>query len=553
MSTRLLSIAISLVLLSLTAHAQPVLRLVDPLEPLYPDSNDARRWTQRYEADFPAGTEADVHVLLTVAPGDSFAISGTLNGAALPVSCWSRLVDVPVEQNTGLDSRTEMYTNQINPYVIRKAPFRVYEALQPLTTPTDAARNAFTALRLSVPWTMTGKPGTYRVEIAASGPGWSQQGTFTATVHRTRLPKLSEGTFFYTNWFSLTQMEEKHGLTRWSEEWYAMLDVYAAMMAHGRQNCIIVPAELISVTDGRISLDEKQMHAFVETFRRHGFTYFESPHLMYRGDEDDWGNPELKVYLTKRPYGTAEAKKDVETIVRLIEEFTTRYDLTHSWLQHISDEPSAVQAACYKEVVKQVRSIYPEIRIMEATTDRDTLAGAVDIWCPTIDDFQKNEAFFRGRERLNEKVLVYTCLVPGGKWLNRLLDQERLRLVYFGWGAAHYNTFGYLHWGLNQYLMPDPFTQSVVHHPSPAATPNNFLPAGDTHIVYPGPAGPLSSTRFEAFRVGVEDFELLQMMNKKDASKAADCIRLVFRDYTDYSTDVSAYRAARKALLDGLD
>jgi len=102
-------------------------------------------------------------------------------------------------------------------------------------------------------------------------------------------------------------------------------------------------------------------------------------------------------------------------------------------------------------------------------------------------------------------------------------------------------------------VMPDPFTQSVVHHPSPAATPNNFLPAGDTHIVYPGPAGPLSSTRFEAFRIGVEDFELLQMLKKKDAPKTADCIRLVFRDYTDYSTDVTAYRAARRALLEALD
>jgi hypothetical protein len=399
---------------------------------------------------------------------------------------------------------------------------------------------------------MLATPGSYRIDITAQGTHWSQQGVFVATIHHTRLPRLSESSFFYTNWFSLAQMEEKHALTRWSKEWYAMLDIYAAMMARGRQNCIIVPAELISVTDGRISLDEQQMHAFIETFRRHGFQYFESPHLMYRGDEDDWGDPELKVYLTRRRYETPEAKKDVETIVTLIRDFTSRYNLTHNWLQHISDEPTAVQAQSYREVVRQVRSIYPEIRIMEATSDRDTLAGAVDIWCPTIDDFQKNEAFFRSREHLNEKVLVYTCLIPGGKWLNRLLDQERLRQVYFGWGASRYNTFGYLHWGLNQYVMKDPFAQSVVHHPSPIATPNNFLPAGDTHILYPGPAGPLSSTRFEAFRMGVEDFELLQILQRKDPAKAAEVIRMVFRDYTDYSTDVRVYRAARRELLQGL-
>ncbi len=227
----------------------------------------------------------------------------------------------------------------------------------------------------------------------------------------------------------------------------------------------------------------------------------------------------------------------MDTIISLVRSFTTRHGLKDSWLQHISDEPSAVQAACYKDVVRQVRSVYPDIRIMEAVSDRDTLAGAVDIWCPTIDEFQKNESFFRTRRDLGEQVLVYTCLVPGGKWLNRLLDQERLRQVYFGWGAVAYNTSGFLHWGLNQYLVADPFQQSVVHHPSPAATANNFLPAGDSHVMYPGP---LSSTRFEAHRIGIEDFELLQMLKKKDKQKAEELIRRIFRSYTDYSTDIQS-------------
>jgi len=552
MKTRTVLTIIASAAVCLSVYAQPALRLVDVLEPIFPDSNNIQRFDDRYEGHYPSGTVADVHVLLSVQPGESFVISAALDGSLLPVSSFSELVDVPVEQNTGLDSRTEMFTNQHNPYVIRRAPFRVYEALRPLSSSTVTARNTFTALRLSVAPEVLPAPGTYHIEISAQGKKWEQKGIFTAIVHRARAPELKDGTFFYTNWFSLTQMEERHAVTRWSKEWYAMLDSYAALMAHGRQNCIIIPAELISVTDGRITLDEEKMSGFVDVFRRHGFRYVESPHVMYRGDEDDWGDPELKVYLTKRRYGTAEAKKDIETIVTLIKDFTARYNLTQSWLQHISDEPTAVQARCYKEVVAQVRSIYPEIRIMEATSDRDTLAGAVDIWCPTIDDFQKNETFFRSRERYNEKVLVYTCLTPGGQWLNRLLDQERLRQVYFGWGAARYNTFGYLHWGLNQYQVKDPFTQSVVRHPSPIATPNNFLPAGDSHIIYPGTAGPLSSTRFEATRIGIEDYELLRLLKAKDEEKAATLIRRIFRNYTDYTTSVAEYRSARQALLEAL-
>jgi hypothetical protein len=548
MTKRSLLLSCSFVFLALAPlHAQQKLWLVDPLEPVFPDSNNVAPYSTRYEADFPSGTSADVHLLLKVRPGDTLSYSATLLGKIVPVGCWSVMIDVPVEQNTGLDSRTEMFTGQTNPYVIRRAPFRIFEALQPLVSPTIVTHSAFAAVRLSIPAEEIPLPGTYNIEIIVRGTGWEERGTFIARIHPVRVPSLAEGTFFYTNWFSLPQMEEKEHVLRWTPEWYSMLDRYAALMAHGRQNCIIVPEELLSVAHGRITLDEERLSSFVEVFRKHGFRYFESPHLMYRGDEDNWADPELKVVLTKRPYSTPEAKRDVDTIISLVKSFTSRHGLKDRWLQHISDEPTAVQAACYRDVVRQVRSMYPDIRIMEAVSDRDTLAGSVDIWCPTIDEFQKNESFFRARRDSGEQVLVYTCLIPGGPWLNRLLDQERLREVYFGWGAAAYNTSGFLHWGLNQYMVPDPFKQSVVHHPSPVATANNFLPAGDSHVIYPGP---LSSTRFEAHRVGIEDFELLQLLKKKDKAKAEELIHRIFKSYTEYSTDIGQYRQARKALLE---
>ena len=233
---------IAALLIAVPLHAQPMFKLVDVLEPLYPDSNSLEQYGRDYEAHFPSGTVADVHVLVAARPGDTFTISALMEGVVVPATCWSQLVDVPVEQNTGLDSRTEMFTNQVNPYVIRRAPFRVYEALQPLATATVTAKKPFTAFRLSVPPGMLTSQGKHRILISATGKTWQQLGTFTADIHRVSVPKLRESTFFYTNWYSLPQMEEKHGVARWSKEWYAMLDRYAALMAYGRQNCIIVPA-----------------------------------------------------------------------------------------------------------------------------------------------------------------------------------------------------------------------------------------------------------------------------------------------------------------------
>jgi hypothetical protein len=269
---------------------------------------------------------------------------------------------------------------------------------------------------------------------------------------------------------------------------------------------------------------------------------------MWRGPEDNWRTRELKTVYSNAGFYSPKAQQEIRDVVTLIRDFNYKHQLTNSWMQHISDEPTAAQSQCYKDVVKLVKSVYPEIRIMEATNDRDSLIGGVDVWCPLINDFQENESFFREREKNKEQVLVYTCLIPGGKWLNRLLDQEKLRMVYFGWGAYRYKTSGFLHWALNQYH-GDPYTYSVLRHTSPAAGPENFLPAGDTHIVYPGADGPLSSIRFESHRIGVEDFEMLTDLGARNPEAAEKLTGQLFRTYTDYETEVGIYRKVRKELL----
>lgn len=526
--------------------------MVDPLEAIYPDVNDMQNYESKYSADFASGSSASVHILVKVPSGSTLTCSAEKDNQKLGVEVWNQLIDVPVEQNTGLDSRTEQYKNIVNPHVLRRAPFRVFEVIQPLEKNQVTTSSEFTALRLTIPKNLFRREGSHQIKIKVTSDGFEEVGVFDVNVYAVSLTHLSDSNFFYTNWFNLKRMEESHNLERWSEAWYTMLNQYAKLMAHGRQNSITIPGELIQYDSNEFSLDEDKMLRFINVFRKYQFRYFESPHLLYRGDNDDWGDPELKVILTKNGYYKDQGKEDIDKIMNLIHQFVTKNNLTQNWLQHISDEPTSANAQCYKDVVKQVKEIYPQIQIMEATNDRDGLAGAVDIWCPLINDFQENESFFREREALGEKVLVYTCLIPGGPWLNRTLDMERLRQVYFGWGAARYETQGYLHWGLNQYKA-DPFEQSVIPHPSPAASANNFLPAGDTHVVYPGEKGPLSSVRFEAHRIGIEDYDLLQKLKDRNLKKYKAYIAKLFTNYTDYNLSLKDYRKTKKKLLSAIN
>ncbi|MEN8117888.1 MAG: DUF4091 domain-containing protein [Bacteroidota bacterium] len=536
-----------LILLSvITVNGQ--LWLVDPLEAIYPDKNELLEYNRKWKADIPVGAVAEVHILVKMSKGESFTISASIDGEYLGTEVWNQLIDVPVEENTGLDSRTEQFTGQKNPYVIRRAPFQVFEVIKPVKTNEFMAKQNYTAFRLAVPPSVIGKPGKYKIKVNVKAENFNEEGVFTVKVYPVELPELAESKFLYTNWFNQSCMEEKHQVERWTEPWFEMLDKYAKLMAQGRQNCIIIPGELFKVENDKIVLEEDNLLRYIDLFRKNGFKYFESPHLAGRGSKDDWSDPELYVNLTNKKYYKDNGKEDVRKLMELVKEFAVKNNLTKSWLQHIADEPTSVNAKCYSDIAAQVKEIFPEVKIIEATNDRDGIAGAVDIWCPLINDFQENESFFREREELGDEVIVYTCLVPGGKWLNRTLDMERLRQVYFGWGAAHYSTNGYLHWGLNQYLA-DPYKQSVVKHPSPVAGPTNYLPAGDTHIIYPGEDGPLSSIRFEAHRMGCEDYDLLQQLKKKNEDLAKKLIGKQFRSYTDYNLNLRDYRKTKRKLL----
>lgn len=546
MNIKSITLIVFFTISSLLANAQFEAGLLNTLEAVYPDSNNVKL-KNTFTTNIAKNTAAEVHILVKSEIGN--LISFSTQSKNISNVNLSVIEPVPVEQNTGIDSRTEQFLGVLNPHVIRRAPFDVFEIIYPLEERRIKTKYRYSLIRLTIDPENFKSNKDYVINISISDKLKNlKKLKFKIKVHSVLIPDLIDSNFFYTNWFNMQKMEEKHDLKRWSKKWYKMLDKYAQIMAKGRQNCIIIPKELINLKNNKIILDEKKMISFIEIFKKHGFTYFESPHLLGRGENDNWGNPELITSLRKKGYYSPEGKKEIDTIIHKIKKFTLKYNLKNQWLQHISDEPTDVSAKCYQDAAKQIKSIYPEIKIMEATNAMESLSGSIDLWCPLINDFQENEEFFRNREKEGEKILIYTCLVPGGKWLNRTLDMERIRQVYFGWAGSKYNTFGYLHWGLNQYKA-NPFTQSVVKHPSPAASSNNYLPAGDTHIIYPGKNGPLSSLRFESQRLGIEDYEILEILKSINPSKHSRFIKKLFINYTDYSLSINKYMRIKRRVL----
>lgn len=549
-------------LASLLLAASAQVGVADELTPAYPDTAfaEARPRTimgpvRSHTTQTARGMRTAIHVFVQASDEERVTLSvrPMENAHRAPEVSVSRLHAVPVEENTGLTSRTEQFEGVENPHVIRRAPFEVFDPIEPLML--RQMKNIAQASAL-------GERGgvAFRIEWAPATAGDQQLGIVVQAgedredfrwhviVHDVELPPRRDWNFAYTNWFSPDEIAKRHGLEIWSPAFWPMLRRYAHLMAQGGQDTFWLRWQdfFSQAPGGRWVLHHDRLERYVRTFLDAGFHWIEGAPIAYR-PEGDWSKDWLELRFGGVPATSKEGQQALRQVARQLRSAFRTNDWSRQWVQHLADEPTDVNAADYAKLADMVRKELPGVPIVEATMTRE-LAGAVDIWCPQVHKYQQNRDFFLERQAAGDTVWTYTCLVPGGPWLNRLLDQERLRPVYLGWAGAKFDTHGFLHWGLNHYKCDDPLEQSVVDHPAQPNTTNK-LPAGDTHVVYPGPHGPWSSTRFEAHRIGLEDLALLRILAAEDPAAAETLIEQVFRGYDDWETSVERYRATRAQLM----
>jgi len=521
--------------------------LRDSLEFLYSDSSVGEKPCEAIGLDVARGGTASVHVLLNdLKKGSTLRVTLERNERRVPRAKWFRLLHVPVEANTGPVGFIEK-GGERNESVARRAPFRVYDAMEPVGSAVRAA-SPTTALRLHLPIPADARTGEERYDIEIACGRERRKFSLAVIVHKPVIPPVGRGSFPYTNWFSLARMAERHGLETWSEPHGGMIRRYAELMVHGRQNMFRLPLGDVFTAKGRTPvLDRDRLRRLVRTFTDAGMHYIEGGHVAGRTG-GEWNATTFDTAVVRARATSVEGNA---VLARIGQQLMQEIDLAgwrDRWIQHATDEPTEKNAVDYRILVGIVRRHFPGIPILDATMEL-SLAGAVDIWCPQAQEYQKHRREFEAQQSLGDRVWFYTCCVPGGPWLNRLLDMELLRPALFGWGAARFGLEGFLHWGLNHYRKgQDPFRRSVTPH-----TGGNSLPAGDTHVVYPGTDGPWSSLRFEAQREGFEDYELLKRLRSRDARKADAIVRKAFRAFDDYTKNVKVFRAARRALLKTLE
>lgn len=441
-------------------------------------------------------------------------------------------------------------------FCTRKAPFRVYEALQP-SQGKIKVQYGHAPIYLSFKPKPGVKPGVYDTSVHIKTPHGQLLDTLNVHLHvyDVMIPKES---LQISNWFNLKNMSTYHGhLDMHSSEFLSMVRKYAKLMRVGRQTHFYIELSPDYISYVNEQYDFSFYKPIIDIFFEEGFETLELGNLLTKGDNlfTDSFKCAFDPSIT---FASSEGYKQMTLYINSMKSFLE----TNHWDQrvvfHIVDEPDVhvakaedmeIRKRDYFQACNLLRRALPYCKVIEAVKTTEFKSG-VDVWVPLTASYEEQKQAFDALKDTGDDIWIYVCCVPTGTHLNRFLDIALLKSRLLFWGIRHYNLKGYLHWGLNQQPHDnfDPFENSNT----PNIAFNGVFPSGDAFMVYPEDSGPLSSMRFEAQRKGAEDYELLTLLKEKSPTAYQQIIHSIFNSFTNYNDNAKVFDKVRIELLQSL-
>lgn len=436
-------------------------------------------------------------------------------------------------------------------------------------------------LWVSIPIDRDTEPGLYRGEVIIKGKNgfstkkWKRE--FYIRVYPITLEEKSP--LLVTNWSShfnaasLSRLNNNQPVEQYSDLYWELVEMHAEMMVSHRQNVHrIFPVWLTqySYKEGEYSFDFSRFDREVEIFDRYApLERIEGGHLAWRSA--GWNSP---FYLELPLPDSEETRKmksginplKVENGLRFVmlpiddertdnflnqflpafREHLEKRGWLDRYMQHIADEPTAAKenVESYSKISSYLKKHLPGVKIFEAVLTSKELDGTIDVWVPELGVFHKDYNFYRELKEKGNEVWFYTCVGPQNNYANRFIELPLIQTRYLHWINYKYDATGYLHWGLNYWVKNQLYVDG--------SRDSGRLPAGDICIIYPGYRKLYSSIRFETMRDGIDDYQLLKMVEAKDPARANRIVSSIILEMNSYDNSVTYFREVRKQMLDFL-
>ena len=356
--------------------------LTDPLAWLYADSKIAAA-ERLDEIDVPTNGVVDVNILVNgLKPGERLEFEASEKDGE-----WYRMRAVPVARNTGVNGCLEMTPGK-NPYVARRAPFEVFDVLEPLAEPKITSAKETEGLYFRIQNPPKGAK-SFDIRFRIKQGNEERQLSLKVNVHNVSLPPVGKDSFKYTNWMDFDSMAVSHGLELWSEEHWTMIEKYVRLAARGRQNVGMMRPVFDTDANGEVYLDKEKFSRFLDIYNRAGFWYLEGTHLARFTKDRSSLKPRFSTNITT----TVEGALALSKLARMFMEEIEARGLKDRWFQHVADEPGGKSISEYRITAGIVRRYMPGIRTLDAV-ESPSFAGALDVWCPKVNSFERHHALY---------------------------------------------------------------------------------------------------------------------------------------------------------------
>jgi hypothetical protein len=404
--------------------------------------------------------------------------------------------------------------------------------------------------------------GRYTLAVTVTpleGPGRPLTRKVAIRLHDVVLPPRRD--FQVTHWFYNDQIIDWYRTRLFDDRYWEIVARYMRNAAEHGQNVLYVPvftppldgvkspSQLLRVNRtgrNRYRFDWRDVRRYIRLAREQGITHFEWCHpftqwgvrhaiRIYEGQ----GADEKLLWPADTGATSPTYRRFLEQYLPSLKRFLDAEGIRDVSFFHVSDEPHGEEMlANYQAARALLRELAPWMSCMDAISQIEyaRVPGMIDRPIPSIrvaTDFIAEQI----------PCWCYYCCGPREKYLNHLFDTPLAKIAMHGLLFYRWPFEGFLHWGLNYWCesqkrnLIDPFaTADGKRWPGWAY--------GDPFLVYPGPDGPIDSTRWEIFAESLQDYALLQAAGiARDDPLLAD-----LRSFADFPKE-AAWRLAAKSRL----
>ena len=336
----------------------------------------------------------------------------------------------------------------------------------------------------------------------------------------------------HTQWFYCDCLASYYNVPVWSDEHWEIIENFAKVAVERGRNMLYtplltpalnvnppyerLPSQLVGVSlnDGKYTFDFTNVDRWVDMCDRIGVKYLEIAHFY----DQHKAAHSAKVYGVvdgsyKCIFGWETSSEDPE-YVRFLREMITAF-LHHMkgrgddkrCVFHIADEPHIADLDHFNKIKNNISDLLTGYVIMDALSNIEFYnVGAVTEPVPVT-----SRAMSFIEAGVPDLWVYYAC--------NQVVDYSNCYLAMPSWRTRSigmqlykYNLKGFLHWGYNYY---NNRASGDAINPYLDLSGEDWVPAGDTFIVYPGNDGkPLESIRIMTMEEAMQDVRAMRLAEK---------------------------------------